>query len=75
VLKISLRGNCKTVKLIPANGRAGRCLVRVELDHSIPLEFDMYEIQLFVPVEFATLLEEGTEVTVTLEQNALDSSS
>jgi hypothetical protein len=75
VIKICLRGNCKGIQLISSNGRPSRCLVRIELDHSIPLAHDSYDIQLVVPVEFGTLLEPGEVVAVTLEQNGLGCSS
>jgi len=45
------------------------CEVRLELDHNVSLEYHRYDIQLFVPTEFATLLEVGRTATVTLEQN------
>jgi hypothetical protein len=50
------------------NGQPARCMVRIELDHSIPLEYHRYDIQLFVPTEFASLIETGLPVTITLEQ-------
>jgi hypothetical protein len=45
------------------------CEVRLELDHNVSLEYHRYHIQLLVPTEFATLLEIGRTVTMTLEQN------
>ena len=69
MVKISLRGKCKHVLLTTSNGVPARCVVKVELDHDIPLTYDLYDIGLFVPTEFGTLLEVGLPVTVTLEQN------
>jgi hypothetical protein len=43
-------------------------VVRVELDHNIPVVFNRYDIQLFVPAEFANLLEVGVMLGITLEQ-------
>jgi hypothetical protein len=69
VLKICLQGECMNIEPHPNNGEPARCLVRVELDHNVPLTYDRYDIELFVPTEFATLLEVGQPITVTLEQN------
>jgi hypothetical protein len=49
-------------------GEASRCEIRLELDHKVSLAYHLYDIQLFVPVEFASLLEVGRTVSVTLEQ-------
>lgn len=68
MVKISLRGNCKAVQITPANGTPGRGIVHIELDHSIPLKHERYDIQLFVPEEFASLLKVGSSVAITLEQ-------
>lgn len=69
MLKICLTGKCKNVQLTPNNGEPARCLVHVELDHDIPLTYDRYDVHLFVPTEFATLLEIGSTVVLTLEQH------
>ena len=69
MVKINLRGSCKDIKLTASNSEPARCMVQVELDHSIPLTYHLYEIKLLVPTEFATLLEVGLPVTITLEQN------
>ena len=69
VVKICLRGKCKSIHLTSNNGEPARCAVLVELDRSVPLAYDLYDIELLVPTEFATLLETGLPVTLTLEQN------
>jgi hypothetical protein len=69
MVKICLSGRCKHIGIIPVNGEPARCEIRLELDHNLSLAYHLYDIQLFVPVEFATLLEVGHTVTVTLEQN------
>lgn len=69
VVKICLRGTCKAIGIIPTNGEPTRCEIRLELDHNVSLAYRLYDIQLFVPAEFATLLEIGRTVSVTLEQN------
>jgi hypothetical protein len=69
VVKISLRGKCKHILLTTGNGLPARCVIRVELDQDIPATYDLYDVRLFVPTEFATLLEVGLPMTVTLEQN------
>ena len=70
MVKISLRGECKNIQLTPTNCEPVRCVVRVELDHNTPLIYRRYDIHIFVPTEFANLLEVGIPVTVTLEQGA-----
>jgi hypothetical protein len=69
MVKISLSGRCKSVGIIPNNGEPSRCEIRLELDHNVSLQYHLYDIQLFVPAEFASLLEAGRHVTVTLEQS------
>jgi len=69
VVKICLRGQCKNINTTPVNGEPARCMVQIELDHNISLAYPRYDIQLFVPAEFATLLETGLAVNLTLEQN------
>lgn len=69
MVKISLKGKCQDIQVTADNGQPARCMIQVELDHSIPLAFHLYEIKLLVPTEFATLLEVGDPVTLTLEQD------
>jgi hypothetical protein len=69
MVKICLRGTCKTIGILPDNGQPSRCEIQLELDHNVSLEYHRYDIQLLVPTEFATLLEVGRTVTMTLEQN------
>jgi hypothetical protein len=40
--------------------------------HNVSLEYHRYDIQLFVPTEFVTLLEVGRAATVTLEQTWIE---
>jgi hypothetical protein len=69
MITICLKGKCKNIQFTPNNGEPARCMVRVELDHDVPLTYRIYEIQLFVPIEYATLLEVGRPLTVTLDQD------
>ena len=69
MVKICLRGTCRAVGIVPTNGEPSRCEIRLELDHNVSLEYHRYDIQLFIPVEFATLLEVGRAVSLSLEQN------
>ena len=64
-----LKGTCKNIQLTPENGEPTRCVIRVELDHNVSRTYRLYDIQLFVPAEFATLLEVNRPLFVTLEQN------
>ena len=68
MVKISLNGNCKDIQMIPNNGFPVRCRVKIELSRDIRLTYPVHDIELFVPTEFATLLEVGLPVTVTLDQ-------
>ena len=68
MVKICLNGKCKDIQIIPDNGFPVRCKVRVELNRDIPLTYPIHEIELFVPAEYATLLEIGLPLTVTLDQ-------
>jgi hypothetical protein len=43
-------------------------VIKIELDRNVSRTHGPYDIQLFVPTEFAALLEEGLPVVVTLEQ-------
>jgi hypothetical protein len=69
MVKISLSGRCKSIGIIPINGEPSRCEIRLELDHNVSLASHLYDIRLFVPAEFATLLEVGRKVSITLQQN------
>ena len=69
MLKVRLEGKCKNILLAPDNGEPTRCSVRMELDHSVSRTFRLYDIQLLIPAEFATLLEIGLPLSLTLEQN------
>lgn len=69
MVKVCLTGECKSVHPRPDNGNLSRCAVRVELDHSLEIIRPRYDVELFVPAEFATLFEVGRPITITLEQN------
>jgi hypothetical protein len=69
MVKICLRGECKNVQLATNNGESARCTVRLELDHLLPLTCHPCDVQLMVPTEFASLLEVGLPLMVTLEQS------
>jgi len=69
VVKIFMRGRCKNVQVAPNNGEPTRCIVQIELDHHVSLQYRRYDIQLLVPTEFATLLEAGLPVSLIFEQN------
>jgi hypothetical protein len=69
VVKICLNGKCKHIQITPNNGFPARCEVQIELDHHVGLEYRLYDIQLLVPAELATLLEVGRSVTLTMEQD------
>jgi hypothetical protein len=69
MVRICLRGTCKEIGIIPNNGEPTRCQVRLELDHNMSIEYHRYDIQVFIPIEFASLLEVGRTFTVALEQN------
>jgi len=43
-------------------------LVRVELNRDILLTYPIHNVELCVPAEYATLLEVGLPLTVTLDQ-------
>ena len=70
MLKVHLEGKCKDIVLTPDNGEPTRCSVRVELDHNVSRNYRLYDIQLLIPAEFATLLEIGLPLSLTLEQKA-----
>jgi hypothetical protein len=67
VVKICLRGQCKN-STHSNQLRTGSLRGSVELDHNAPLSCRLYDIQIFVPTEFADLLEVRLAVTITLEQ-------
>jgi len=69
VVKICLRGECKNIQLTPSMGESVCSVVWVDLDRNIPVTSRLYDILLFLPPEFATLLEVGLPVTLTLEQD------
>lgn len=68
MVKICLRGECKNIQIVATIGQPARCMIQIELDHNIPLENHRYDIQLFFPTEFASLIEVGATVGITLEQ-------
>jgi hypothetical protein len=69
VVKICLQGRCKNIQITPNNGFPARCEVQIELNRNVALDYHLYDVQLLVPAELATLLEVGHAVTLTLEQN------
>jgi len=69
VVKICLNGTCKDIQIIPNNGFPVRCKVRVELSRDALRTYPLHEIELFVPAEYATLLEVGLPLSVTLDQS------
>ena len=69
MVKVCLKGRCKNIQLTPENGEPARCVVQIELDQNIPVAYRRHCVQLFVPAEFAALLEVGLPLTVTIEQN------
>jgi hypothetical protein len=69
MVKVCLKGICKNIQLTPDNGEPSRCVIRVELDHNNSSAYRLYDLQFIVPVEFATLLEVGLPLIVTLEQD------
>jgi hypothetical protein len=70
MVKVSLRGRCKNVQLTHENGEPVRCVIRLELDHNVSLTYRLYDVQIFIPAEFASLLDVGLPLTLTLEQSA-----
>ncbi len=68
MVKICLNGKCKDIQIIPNNGFPVRCRVRVELSRDILLTYPLHDIELYVPAEYATLLEVGLPLVVTLDQ-------
>jgi len=68
VVKICLHGMCKDIQIVPNNGFPVRCKVRVELSRDILLTYPLHDIEFFIPAEYATLLDVGHRLTVTLDQ-------
>ena len=68
MVKICLNGKCRAIEVIPNNGFPVRCKVRVELNRDIRMTYPIHDIELYVPAEYATLLEVGLALTVTLDQ-------
>ena len=69
MVKVCLRGRCKDIHLTTLNGKPVRCAVDVELDHNVSVAHALYDIQFLIPREFASLLEVGLPLSVTIEQN------
>jgi hypothetical protein len=69
MVTICLKGKCSHIQVTPNNGEPIRCEIRLELDRDFPLTYPAHDIRLFVPVEFATLLEVGLPLTITINQN------
>ncbi len=69
MVKVCLRCKCKSIQVSANNGEPARCVIDVELDHNVSREYHLYDVRLLVPAEFATLLEVGLPLTLTLEQN------
>ena len=44
-------------------------MIQVELDHNVSVAPALYDIQFLIPREFASLLEVGLPLSVTIEQN------
>ena len=65
----SVERQVQNIVIAPDNGEPARCMVQVELGHNICLAYPRYDIQLFVPTEFAGLLEADLPLNITLEQN------
>ena len=68
MVKICLNGKCKEIRVIPSNSFPVRCNVRIELSRGILLSYPYHDIDLFVPAEYAALLEVGMTLSVTLDE-------
>lgn len=68
MVKVCMKGVCRNVQMSPSNGEPRRCAIQVELDHNVSIEYRLYDVELFVPVEFASLIEAGLPLTLTIEQ-------
>ena len=69
MVKVCLTGRCASIQPTANNGEPAHCVIQVELDRNVLRTHGPYDIRLFVPIEFAVLLEEGLPVVVTLEQD------
>jgi hypothetical protein len=69
MVKVCLTGRCTSIQPASHNGNPVHCVIQVEMDHGMSPAYGSYDIRLSVPIEFATLLEVGLPVVVTLEQN------
>ncbi|MGC2330080.1 MAG: hypothetical protein WA581_01385 [Candidatus Acidiferrales bacterium] len=69
MVKVCLTGRCKSIQPTSQNGNPVHCVIQVEMDRGVSHAYSSYDIQLSVPIEFATLLEVGLPAVVTLEQN------
>jgi hypothetical protein len=68
VVKICLNGKRKDIQLIPNNGFPVRCKVSVESSRDLRLTCPIHFIEVYVPAEYASLLEIGLPLTLTLDQ-------
>jgi len=69
MVKVCLTGRCTSIHPTAQNGEPAHYVIQVELDRNVSRTRGPYDIQLLVPVELATLIEEGLPVVVTLEQD------
>ena len=68
MVKICLNDKCKDIQLIPNNGFPVRCKVSVELSRDLRLTYPIHFIEVYFPMEYASLLEIGLPLTLTLDQ-------
>jgi len=68
MVKVCLTGLCASIQPTSQNGEPAHCVIKIDLDRHVSRTHGPHDIQLFVPTEFAALLEEGLPVVVTLEQ-------
>ena len=69
MVKVNLIGKCTSIQLTPQNGEPARCQLNVELDGDVAsLVYHPYDLQLIIPVEFATLFLVGHAINITLDQ-------
>ncbi|MFY9690967.1 MAG: hypothetical protein WA369_11480 [Candidatus Acidiferrales bacterium] len=69
MVKVCLKGRCRSVEPTSHNGNPVQCVIQVELDRGVLPVHGVYDVRLVVPIEFAMLLEAGLPVVVTLEQD------
>jgi len=69
MIKVCLTGRCTSIEPTAQNGKPAHSVIRVELDRDSSWSYSNHDIKLFVPIEFATLLEVGLPVVMTIEQN------